>query len=203
MLRATRNRRRLYRVVMARTAASSRARARATNSSSVWTSALVCWTGVKAIGNVLGYCALDAGQNKRFPAHASNASTAIRDCCRNEMSALAVKSGQTVAGQSRPLSAVTQSPLPVRESGASQLIAAATNPTHASVIAADNCYPAAFFVAFSPLAAFTAAHAVTVPISISITRNFNSYLSLGIKTVGGQLLGTKVSFGADRLGRKW
>jgi len=45
-------------------------------------------------------------------------------------------------------------------------------------------------VAFSPLAAFTAAHAVTVPISIpiSITLNFNSYLSLGIKTVGGQLL---------------
>src|SRR4029077_1091611 len=73
---------------MARTAASSRARARATNSSSVWTSALVRWTGVKAIGNVLNYHVIRCGLEQKVPRIRVNA---IRDCCRSEMSTLGQK----------------------------------------------------------------------------------------------------------------
>src|SRR5512137_1314552 len=67
MLRAMRNRRRLYRLVMARTPASSRPRARLTRSSSVSDSTATLWVCVNSIGSILHFDALDAFAEKRFP----------------------------------------------------------------------------------------------------------------------------------------
>ena len=61
-----RNRRRLYRFVMARTAASSRPRARSTRSSSLSASAAACWPFVKGMSGILRFDTLDASAAKRF-----------------------------------------------------------------------------------------------------------------------------------------
>src|SRR5215472_11302930 len=52
---------------MTRTAASSRARAKSTRSSSLSDSAAVLWTWVVGIGDFQAFVALDAATGKRFP----------------------------------------------------------------------------------------------------------------------------------------